>query len=117
MSILSVEFKFDTFLKNQFHQHNCENFISNISSLCKTCAYNFYCRHFWYIQMNSLKLHQLAIVCLTATNSLRTAELIFIKFDSGEFHPNFLTYCTKRACFCAQLSVNFWNIYQCQSVL
>ena len=46
--------------------------------------------------MNSLKLHQLAIVCLTAINSLRTAELIFIKFDSGELHTNFLTYCKKK---------------------
>jgi hypothetical protein len=88
-----------------------------ISSLCKTCVYNSYCRHFWYIWINSLKLHQLATACLTAINSVRTAELIFIKFDSGEFHTNFLTYCTKHASFCAHLSVNFRNIDQCQSVL
>jgi hypothetical protein len=43
--------------------------------------------------------------------------LISIKFDSGEFHTNFLAYWTKHACFCAHLSVNFQNIYQCQSVL
>jgi hypothetical protein len=36
--------------------------------------------------MNGLKMHQLASACLAAINSLRTAELIFIKFDTGEFH-------------------------------
>jgi len=107
MSILSVEFKFDTFLKN--HRFiNTTVKTSNISSLCK---------HFWYIRMNSLKLHHLAIARLTAINSLRIGELIFIKFDSGEFHTNFLTYCTKHACFCAHFIVNFRNIYQCQSVV
>ena len=65
--------------------------------------------------MKCLKLHQLAIVCLIVINSLQIAELIFTKFDSGESHTNFLTYCTKHGCFCAHLIVNFQNIYQCQS--
>jgi hypothetical protein len=117
-SILSVEFKFDTFLKNHCFINTTVK-TSNQSFLlyAKPVPYNFYCRYFWYIQINSLKLHQLATACLTVINSLRTAELIFIKLDSGEFHTNFLTYCTKHACFCAHRSVNFWNIYQCQSVL